>query len=314
MRIVAALGGNALLRRGEPMTMQTQRENVRRAFAALAPLVLAGHQLIVTHGNGPQVGLLALQAAAGPAEGSYPLDILGAESEGMIGYLIEQQLQNVLPDNYLVATLLTQVLVDRRDAAFRHPTKPIGPTYSEDDAKRIAAERGWKVARDEKGWRRVVASPAPLDILEARVIELLVTQNVTVICGGGGGIPVIEGDDGSLIGVEAVVDKDHASALLARKIGADRLLLLTDVDAAYLGWNTEGARAIATAHPNGLDPTQISEGSMRPKIEAAIGFVNETGRPASIGRQSDVASILAGAVGTTVRIDAPQTPAIRSAR
>jgi len=151
MRIVAALGGNALLRRGEPMTMQTQRQNVRKAVAALAPLILAGHQLIVTHGNGPQVGLLALQAAAGPADAHYPLDILGAESEGMIGYLIEQELENVLPDNYLVATLLTQVLVDRQDPAFRHPTKPIGPTYQEDEAKRIAAERRWSVAQDGKG-------------------------------------------------------------------------------------------------------------------------------------------------------------------
>jgi carbamate kinase len=314
MRIVAALGGNALLRRGEPMTMQTQRQNVRKAVAALAPLILAGHQLIVTHGNGPQVGLLALQAAAGPADGYYPLDILGAESEGTIGYLIEQELQNVLPDGYLVATLLTQVLVDRRDPAFRHPTKPIGPTYQEDEAKRIAAERRWSVAQDGKGWRRVVASPAPLDILEARVIELLVTQNVAVICGGGGGIPVIERDEGSLIGVEAVIDKDRASALLARKIGADHLLLLTDVDAVYLGWNTDGAQAIATAHPNGLDPVLFSEGSMRPKIEAAIGFVNETGHPASIGRLDDVAAILAGTAGTTVRIDAPQKPGIRSAR
>jgi carbamate kinase len=221
----------------------------------------------------------------------------------MIGYLIEQELKNVLPDTFLTATLLTQILVDRRDPAFHRPTKPVGPVYEEAEAKRLAAERNWAVAPDGKGWRRVVASPAPVAILEARVIELLTSQGVTVICAGGGGIPVVERSDGSLIGVEAVIDKDHASALLARLLRADRLLLLADVDAAYSDWGTENARPIRSAHPGKLDPRVFSEGSMRPKIEAAIGFTNETGRPAAIGRLEDVSAILTGDAGTTIRLD-----------
>jgi carbamate kinase len=207
MRIVIALGGNALLRQREPMTAETQRTNVRRAVAALLPLFETGHQLVITHGNGPQVGLLALQAAAGPKDGAYPLDVLDAESEGMVGYLIEQELDNALPGGRLVATLLTQILVDRRDPAFRHPTKPIGPLYDKAEATRLAEARGWTVADVGSGWRRVVPSPRPLQILEARVIELLVSQSVTVICAGGGGIPVLERSDGTLLGVEAVIDK-----------------------------------------------------------------------------------------------------------
>lgn len=303
MRIVAALGGNAILRRGEPLIAETQRRNIRNAVAALAPLICDGVELVITHGNGPQVGLLALQSAAVPAGGHYPLDVLDAESQGMIGYLIEQELNNVLPERYLTAALLTQILVDRRDPAFRHPTKPIGPVYSETEARDVAEARNWTVAPDGDGWRRVVPSPAPLDVLEARVIELLVKQQVTVICAGGGGIPVVEREDGSLIGVEAVIDKDHASALLARKLGADRLLLLTDVDAVYHGWGTDQALAIALTHPGSLDPAGFAEGSMRPKVEAAIGFVNETGRPASIGRLEDVAALIHERAGTTVRID-----------
>ena len=272
----------------------------RVAVSALAPLILAGHEIVITHGNGPQVGLLALQAAAGPPDGAYPLDILGAESEGMIGYLIEQELRNVLPAGRLTATLLTQIRVDRRDKAFQRPTKPIGPVYTEAEARRLAAERGWTIAPDVEGFRRVVPSPAPIEILEARVIEMLVAQGVTVICAGGGGIPVIERGDGSLAGVEAVIDKDLASSLLARMLRADRLLLLTDVDAVYHGWGTASAQSIATAHPNALDPTTFSEGSMRPKIEAAIGFANETGKPAAIGRLEHAGAILTGAAGTTI--------------
>jgi carbamate kinase len=302
MRIVVALGGNALLRRGEPMTAETQRANVRRAAGALVPLFEAGHQLIITHGNGPQVGLLALQAAAGPEEGAYPLDVLDAESEGMVGYLIEQELSNALPGGRLIATLLTQILVDRRDPAFRHPTKPIGPVYGKAEAERLAQARGWAIAEDGIGWRRVVASPVPLQVLEARVIELLVSQGVAVICAGGGGIPVLERSDGSLIGVEAVIDKDLATALLARQLVADHLMLLTDVDAVYLNWGTDAAKAIKQAGIGALNAGDFAPGSMRPKIEAATGFASETGRPASIGRLEDAALILAGAAGT--RIDA----------
>lgn len=286
------------------MTADLQRQNVRRATAALAPLIGQGHQLVITHGNGPQVGLLALQAEASPGDGRYPLDILGAETEGMIGYLIEQELQNALPQGALTATLLTQIRVDRRDPGFRTPTKPIGQVYTDENvARRLAKERGWSLMRDGDRWRRAVPSPKPIEILEARVIEFLVEKGVTVICAGGGGIPVVERTDGSLTGVEAVVDKDHASALLARTIKADRLLLLTDVDAVRFNWGRPNARPIAEARPRDLDPGQFAEGTMRPKIEAAIGFVNETGRPTSIGRLDDVANILAGRAGTTIRLD-----------
>ena len=295
MRIVVALGGNALLRRHRPMTAGTQRANVKRAVAALLPLFEAGHQLVITHGNGPQVGLLALQAAAGPKDGAYPLDVLGAESEGMVGYLIEQELDNALSGGRLVATLLTQILVDRRDPAFRHPTKPIGPLYDRAEATRLAEARGWTVADVGSGWRRVVPSPRPLQVLEARVIELLASQGVTVICAGGGGIPVLERSDGTLIGVEAVIDKDLASALLARQLGADHPMLLTDVDGVYLDWGSAAARLIKRAGPRALDPADFAPGSMGPKIEAAIGFTAETGRPASIGRLEEATRILAGA-------------------
>jgi carbamate kinase len=305
MRIVIALGGNALLRRREPMTAQTQRANVKRAVAALLPLFEAGHQVVITHGNGPQVGLLALQAAAGPKDGAYPLDVLGAESEGMVGYLIEQELDNTLPGGRLVATLLTQILVDRRDAAFRHPTKPIGPVYDEAEAAQVSKARGWTVADVGGGWRRVVPSPRPLQVLEARVIELLASQGVTVICAGGGGIPVLERSDGTLVGVEAVVDKDLASALLARQLGADHLMLLTDVDGVYLDWGSPSARLIKRAGPRALDPADFAPGSMGPKLKAAIGFTAETGRPASIGRLENATRILVGAAGT--RIDAVTT-------
>ena len=247
MRLVVALGGNALVKRGEPMTAETQRANVRRAATSLAGLIAAGHQIVVTHGNGPQVGLLALQAAAGPKDGAYPLDILGAESEGMIGYLIEQELDNLLPSSVLLATLLTQIRVNPSDPAFLHPSKPIGPVYDEATARSIAADRGWHVARDGDKWRRVVASPEPLEILEMRVISMLVERGVVVICAGGGGIPVVARADQSLIGIEAVIDKDRASNLLARQLGADMLLLLTDVDAVYLDFGKPDARRIARA-------------------------------------------------------------------
>jgi len=302
MRIVVALGGNALLRRGEPMTAQRQRSNIRHAVMALVPLFKAGHQLIITHGNGPQVGLLALQAAAGPADGAYPLDVLDAESEGMLGYLIEQELENALPGRPF-ATLLTQVLVDRRDPAFRRPSKAIGPVYSRVEAEAMARSRGWAVEKEGKAWRRVIAAPRPVSILEARVIELLVAHGVTVICAGGGGIPVAEKRDGSLAGVAAVIDKDLTSALLAEQLRADRLLLLTDVDAVYLYWGTAAARAIRRAGPDALDPLTFAPGSMRPKLQAAMRFAAQTGKPAAIGRLEDAAGVLAGTAGTRFTAD-----------
>lgn len=297
MLIVAALGGNALLRRGEPLTAENQRANVRQAATALAELVAAGHSLVITHGNGPQVGLLALETA-GPDGAGLPLDVLGAETEGMIGYMIEQELAGLLKGRRF-ATLLTLVKVDAKDPAFQQPTKFIGPVYSVDAARRLAAERGWKVAPDGEKWRRVVASPAPQAIMEADVISLLVRQAVTVICAGGGGIPVIEQDDGRLQGIEAVIDKDAASALLAEQLGADRLLLLTDVNAVYADFGTPQARPLRTMDPATVQEEEFPAGSMRPKIAAAARFSTRAGRPAAIGRLRDAARIVTGEEGTT---------------
>ncbi|MBI1220754.1 MAG: carbamate kinase [Rhodobacteraceae bacterium] len=304
MRLVVALGGNALLKRGEPLTAGNQRANVRHAAGALVDLIKAGHSLIVTHGNGPQVGLLALQSEAGPADGFQPLDVLDAESEGMVGYLIEQEMASLLPDRQF-ATILTQILVAADDPAFGKPTKPIGPSYSADDARRLAAAHGWSVAQDGRFWRRVVASPRPLEILERSVIALLVDQGTTVICSGGGGIPVIRRRDGSLSGVEAVIDKDFASALLASQLGADMLLLLTDVDAVYTAYGAPEQQRIRRIDPDRFVSRDFPAGSMRPKIEAAIQFAGEPGRAAAIGRLDDAVRILNGTRGTRIAKGAP---------
>jgi carbamate kinase len=304
MRAVAALGGNALLRRGQPMTAESQRENVAIAARALAAVVRAGHDLVVTHGNGPQVGLLALQDAAYRPSEAYPLDVLGAETEGMIGYLIEQELSNLLPANRPCATLLTQIEVDPADPAFARPDKPIGPLYPEAAAKRLATDRGWSMAPDGDQWRRVVASPLPKRIFEIGVIELLVAKGVVVICAGGGGIPVMVRPDGGLVGIEAVIDKDRASALLARQLGAEALLLLTDVAAVFTDWNTPRARAIRRAPPDALASLDFAAGSMAPKVEAACGFARATGGFAGIGRLEDAAAILERRAGTIVTTEA----------
>jgi carbamate kinase len=298
MRIVAALGGNALLKRGEPLTEANQRANVRRAAEALAPLCSDGNEVFITHGNGPQVGLLALQSAAGPAGGEQPLDVLSAETEGMLGYLIEQELRNALPSGREVASVLSQLIVDPKDPAFGNPTKPIGPIYSEDQAQLLVSERGWSVVKDGAAWRRAVPSPRPLAILGLGVLTLLASRGVIVICVGGGGIPVVRAEDGLFQGVEAVIDKDHASALLAREVSADCLLLLTDVDSVYLGWRTARPQAVASVGPNDLDPREFESGSMRPKIEAAVEFAQRTGRRAAIGRMEDAEALLTGAAGT----------------
>ncbi len=302
MRVVVALGGNALLRRGEPLTAANQRRNVGVAAEALAGLVQAGHQLVVSHGNGPQVGLLALQGSSYKPDELYPLDVLGAETEGMIGYLIEQELTNRLPRDRLVATLLTQVEVDPADPAFGNPTKPIGPVYDQAEAQRLAAERGWAMAADGDSYRRVVASPAPRRIFELKVIELLAGQGIIVVCAGGGGIPVVVHENGSLLGVEAVIDKDAASALLAQCLHADALLLLTDVDAVQTDWGTPAARRIRRASAAALDQFAFSVGSMAPKVAAAQAFARATGGFAAIGRLQDAGALLAATAGT--RIDA----------
>ena len=266
MRIVIALGGNALLHRGEPLTADNQRRNVKIAAQALAPLTQE-HEIAISHGNGPQVGLLALQGAAYKPDESYPLDILDAETEGMIGYLIEQELTSLLPSGKRCATLLTQIEVDANDPAFTHPTKPIGPMYNEAEAHKLAKERNWTITPDANRYRRVVPSPHPKLIFELSVIELLVKQNVVVICAGGGGIPVLRRDDGSLVGVEAVIDKDLSSALLATELNADALLMLTDVDSVYRHWNEPNARAIGQITAKDISKLSFAAGSMQPKAE-----------------------------------------------
>ena len=312
MRVVVALGGNALLRRGEPMSAEVQRDNVRRAAGSLAELVRAGHQLVVTHGNGPQVGLLALQAAAQRPDESYPLDILGAETEGMIGYLIEQELENALPNGPKVATLLTQVEVDPNDAAFGRPTKPVGPVYSQAEAEDLAADRGWSIAPDGDKFRRVVPSPPPRHIPDVDLIRLLLEANVIVICAGGGGIPVVRRPDGSLIGVQAVIDKDRTASLLAQEIGADALLLLTDVDAVYLDWGKPGQRALRRVTPQSMADEKFAAGSMGPKVEAACAFVDSSRGIAGIGLLDRALEILEGREGTLILpTDAPAHGSVR---
>jgi len=299
MLVVAAIGGNALLRRGEPLTAETQRANVKVAAQALSEIVRAGHRLIVTHGNGPQVGLLALQGAAYKPDEAYPLDVLGAETEGMIGYLIEQELENALGHDHAVATLLTQVVVDPKDPAFQTPTKPVGPTYSRSEAEARAKAAGWAIAQDGDHWRRVVPSPKPVEIPDLRVLRLLLDQGVTIICAGGGGIPVMRRADGAMIGVEAVIDKDAASALLAADIGADALLLLTDVDAVYKNFGAEGAAPISALTPDEGQAMDMPAGSMGPKLAAACDFAR-IGGLSGIGRLQDALKILDGAAGTQV--------------
>ncbi|WP_439605813.1 carbamate kinase [Hydrogenophaga sp.] len=303
-RVVVALGGNALLRRGEPVSAATQRDNIRRAALALAQLMAEGHQLVITHGNGPQVGLLALQGEAA-GKGAFPLDVLGAETEGMIGYVLQQELDNAYAGAARFATLLTQVEVDPQDPAFAAPGKPVGSVYSEADAKRLAEQRGWSIARDGDAWRRVVASPRPVRILEIEVIRLLVAQGVTVICTGGGGIPVARRADGAYIGVEAVIDKDHASGLLAAELQADAFLMLTDVPAVFTGWGTPAQRALGDVTPQALAALDFAAGSMGPKVQAACDFVNRSGGMAGIGALDDASAILARRAGTRVVRAAP---------
>lgn len=301
MRIVVALGGNALLRRGEQMTAERQRENVRLAARALAPLARE-HELVISHGNGPQVGMLALQSAALHDVEPYPLDVLGAQTEGMIGYLIEQELGNLLPYEQPFATILTMVRVDPDDPAFAAPSKPIGPVYAEPEARRLEAEKGWSIARDGEGWRRVVPSPRPQHIFEIRPIRWLMERGVIVICTGGGGIPTMYRADGTLQGAEVVIDKDLASALLAKQLRADILVLATDVQGVYRNWGTEHAELISRVTPSALRAEDFASGSMGPKVDAACSFVERTGGIAAIGAMTDLELMVRGEAGTTVAL------------
>jgi carbamate kinase len=304
MRIVIALGGNALLRRGEPMTADVQRINVRAAAQAMAT-VASDNQLVITHGNGPQVGLLALQGAAYKADEAYPLDVLGAETEGMIGYMIEQELGNLLPFEVPFATMLTMVEVDGNDPGFSNPTKFVGPVYDKPEADRIKAEKGWVFKQDGTKWRRVVPSPMPKRIFEIRPIRWLLDHGTVVICAGGGGIPTMydPGKTRTLVGVEAVIDKDFCSELLARELSADLFVMATDAEAVFVDWGTPNAKAIHRANPGALSEYKFPAGSMGPKVEAACRFAAATGHTAAIGALADIAGIVRGEKGTLVRKD-----------
>lgn len=284
------------------MTAEVQRANVRKAAKALAELA-RNHNIVVAHGNGPQVGLLALQASAYADVPAYPLDILGAESVGMIGYLVEQELTNALPTQTRLATLLTQIEVNSDDPAFSHPEKPIGPVYDKADADRVRAEHDWVLIEESEGkWRRVVPSPRPQRITQIQVIQLLVEAGVVVICAGGGGIPVIRNEQEEIEGIEAVIDKDRAAGLLAEELNADAFLMLTDVDAVYSGWGTPDQLPISRATPIELSTQKFASGSMGPKVEAACAFASHPGRIAGIGRLEDAAALLSGQAGTVIKI------------
>jgi carbamate kinase len=304
MRLVIALGGNALLRRGDQMTADKQRENVRIACAELAPIA-AENEVVLSHGNGPQVGLLALQAAAYETEAhipSYPLDVLGAQTQGMIGYLLELELGNLLPFERPLATVLTMIEVDPRDPAFHDPAKFIGPIYAQTDADALAREKGWAFKQDGEAFRRVVPSPRPQRIFELHQIEWLLEKGCVVICSGGGGIPTMYVDGRQLTGVEAVIDKDHASGLLARDLRADWYVMATDVDGVYVDWGKPNQRAISRANPDALLQlaSQFPAGSMGPKVVAACEFVKATGNHAAIGGLTSIDEMLAGKKGTVV--------------
>jgi carbamate kinase len=305
VRVVVALGGNALLRRGQEMSVENQRRNVSVACEHLAPIA-ERHELVISHGNGPQIGLLALEEAAYAEAPDAPLDVLGAETQGMIGYLVEQELGNRLPFEKPLASLLTMIEVDPDDSAFANPTKPIGPLYTRFEADALAAERSWTFRPDGDSLRRVVPSPKPLRIFEHRPIRWLLEQGAVVICAGGGGIPTAYQPGRQLVGVEAVIDKDHASGLLARDLDADLLIMATDAPAVFVGFDTPQQRSIACAHPDALLPAleaEFAPGSMLPKVAAACEFARAAGKPAAIGALADIEGMLDGTAGTRVSTD-----------
>ena len=297
MRIVIALGGNALLRRGEDMTAVNQRKNIQIAVSALAPIV-EQNELVISHGNGPQVGLLSLQSAAYKEVEEYPLDILGAQTQGMIGYMIEQELGNILPIEVPIASILTMVEVDPDDPAFDNPTKPIGPVYSKEEAEALKNDKGWEIKKDGEYWRRVVSSPIPHRIFELRPIHWLLEKNTVVICAGGGGIPTIYNKEGNLEGVEVVIDKDRASSLLAFELEADILIMATDTDGVYSNWGTEEEKLISKTTPEEIRKYEFDKGSMGPKVEAACSFIERSGQRAVIGSLTDIEGMVNGTAGT----------------
>ncbi|WP_174354349.1 carbamate kinase [Serratia proteamaculans] len=295
--VVIALGGNALLRRGEPLEADIQRRNVLLASRQIAALT-QDWNVVLVHGNGPQVGLLALQNSAYPQVAPYPLDVLGAESQGMIGYLLIQELKNCLPEQQ-VSALLTQVEVDPDDGAFSNPSKYIGPVYDQETALALSLDKGWAIKPDGKYFRRVVPSPKPLNIIETAAINALIAQGHLVVCAGGGGIPVLR-QEGKLHGIEAVIDKDLSAAFLAEQINADALLILTDADAVYLDWGTQQQRALSKVTPDDLANITFDAGSMGPKVSAASHFVRSRHGIAGIGALQDATRILTGEQGTLI--------------
>jgi carbamate kinase len=283
------------------MTTEVQRKNIEIAARAIAPLA-AEHSIVVVHGNGPQVGLLSLQADAYRGAEPYPLDVLDAGTQGMIGYLIQQELRSLLPPECQVTTLLTMILVDPDDPAFGNPTKFVGPVYPKQDADKLAGEKGWSFRQDGESWRRVVPSPKPRTILEIQPITWLLDRGAVVICAGGGGIPTMHpaGGGPAILGVEAVIDKDLAGELLARDVGADLFLMATDVDGVYLDWGTPQARRLGQVSASDLADHSFAAGSMGPKVKAAVNFAGKTGKRAAIGALDDITAIVAGTAGTNV--------------
>jgi carbamate kinase len=315
MRIVVALGGNALLKRGEPMTHDVQRANIQVAARSLAP-VAKKHELVLAHGNGPQVGLLALQASAYKDVEAYPLDVLGAQTEGMIGYMIEQEMGNLLPFKVPFATILTMVEVDPADPAFKNPTKFVGPVYEEAEANKLKQEKGWVFKLDGAKWRRVVPSPLPKRIFEIRPIKWLLSKGTIVICAGGGGIPTMYDPTKKrwLTGIESVIDKDLASELLAEEVEADLFVIATDVKGVFLDWGKPEQRMLEKITPGDLKAHPFPAGSMGPKVAAAVQFVEATGKRAAIGSLEDIEKIVAGKAGTNVVPDKPIKTTTKSKR
>ncbi len=305
MLVVIALGGNAILQRGQPLEAHIQRENIRAAAASIA-LVAEHHQVVLTHGNGPQVGLLSLMNEAYEEVSPYPLDVLGAQTQGMIGFMFEQELRNKLPGRK-ICTISTQTIVDPNDPAFEDPTKFVGPVYTYEEAQLMAeANSGWTIKQDGNYFRRVVPSPEPQEILELPSLQHIISSgDITVICGGGGGIPVRRDSEGLLHGVEAVVDKDRASRVLAEGIGADALLLLTDVDSVHTNYGHSDSKKVKFITPNEVDSFNFAEGSMAPKVESVCHFVRAGGKFGAIGSLEKAAEIMLGQSGTHIKMDVP---------
>lgn len=300
MRVVVALGGNAIARRGEPMTIASQRAAIAEACGPLAAIT-AQHELVVSHGNGPQVGLLALQAAAYDEVSAYPFDVLGAQTEGMLGYLIEQELGNRIGNDRVIATIVTRTVVAADDPALGDPSKFVGPVYDRSAARTLGEQHGWTMKHDGQSFRRVVPSPAPLRILETKPIDWILREGGVVICAGGGGVPTIfDSIHDVMRGLEAVIDKDLASAVLARDLDADLLVIATDVDGVYLDWGGPDQRLITRAHPDELDGMDFAAGSMGPKVRAAQQFAREGRGDAVIGSLTDIDGLFGGTSGTVI--------------